>query len=244
MNFAAADLQGIRLWEWATGQVVLKHKAHERMHGSYGESFASCLSFAPDGRALATGHLDSMLLIWNLVPAGRPATAKELPRLWKDLSGSDAAKAYAASWRLADAPKEATHFLRERLRPSVPIRAEQVRPLLADLDSDEFRKREAAAARLRDLDDRVEGFLREALKGKPSLETRRRVEDLLKDLQGPPSGETLRTVRAMAVLERIGTADARHVLKTLAQGMPEARLTQEAKASLQRRTARTASARR
>jgi hypothetical protein len=38
----------------------------------------------------------------------------------------------------------------------------------------------------------------------------------------------------VTVLERIGTAQAQQVLKTLAQGMPKARLTREAKASLER----------
>lgn len=144
-----------------------------------------------------------------------------------NLRGTDAARAYAASWRLAAAPQEAIRFLEACLRPVPPVAAEQVQSLFADLDSDEFRKREAAAARLRDLDDRVEGFLKKAPKGSPSLEMRRRVEDLLKDLQGAPSGETLRTLRAMEVLERIGTSEARQILKTLAQGVPEARVTRE-----------------
>jgi hypothetical protein len=235
---AAADLQGIRLWELVSGQVVLKHKAHERMRGSYGDSFASCLSFASDGRTLATGHLDSTILIWDLVPPIRSANARSVQRLWDELIASDAAKAYAASWRLADSGNEAFQFLRERLRPVTAASAEQVRPLLADLDSDNFSKREAAAARLRELGDRAVGFLTQELKGHPSLEMRRRIEELLKVLERPASGETLRTLRAMAVLEYTGTAEAQQILKTLAQGMPEARVTREAKASLQRLSAR------
>jgi hypothetical protein len=50
----------------------------------------------------------------------------------------------------------------------------------------------------------------------------------------------LRRDRALAVLERIGTPAAREFLQTLAEGMPEARLTQEAKASLERLARRTA----
>lgn len=50
-------------------------------------------------------------------------------------------------------PKEATPFLRERLRPAVAATAEQTRPLLADLDSDDFQKREAASAQLLELGD-------------------------------------------------------------------------------------------
>lgn len=235
---AAADLQGIRLWEMATGRVVYKLKAHERTRGFYGHSFASCLAFAPDGRNLATGHLDSTILIWDLVPSGSPLSAKDLPRFWDELIGADAAKAYAASWRLVDAPNEAIPFLRERLRPAPPIAAEQVRPLLADLDSDEFPKREAAVARLRAMDRQAERFLREALKASPSPEKRLRLEDLLKDLEQPPNGEVLRQLRAVAVLESLGTTEAQGILKTLSEGVPEVRVTSEAKASVERLTAR------
>ena len=49
-----------------------------------------------------------------------------------------------------------------------------------------------------------------------------------------PGPETLRTIRAIMVLERIGTAEAQAVLETLAGGAPGARETAEAKASLER----------
>ena len=44
----------------------------------------------------------------------------------------------------------------------------------------------------------------------------------------------LRGLRGVAVLEDIATPGARQRLESLAQGAPEARLTREAKASLQR----------
>ncbi len=231
---AAADLDGIRLWELATGAVVLRHKAHERRSGSYGQSFASCLSFAPDGRTLATGHPDSTVLIWSVVPSLRTPTADDLPRLWDALIGSDAARAYAAIWQLADAPELSLSLLQKHPRAAKPAPAEQTRSLLADLDGDDFRKREAAAARLRELGDRAAGALREALQSRPNLETRRRLEELLKALEAPPSGEALRQVRAVAVLERIGTPEAREILRLLSDGDPHARLSREAKATLER----------
>jgi hypothetical protein len=109
---------------------------------------------------------------------------------------------------------------------------------LADLDSNELQKREAAVARMRELGHRAERSLKAALKASPSPEMRPRLEDLLKDLEKPPSGEGLRQLRAIAVLEHIGTAEAQQLLKALAQGMSEARETREAKASLERLTAR------
>jgi WD40 repeat protein len=231
---AAADLAGLRLWELATGQVIMKHKAHEPLRGSYGASFASCLSFAPDGRSLATGHADSTILVWNLLPPVPPAA--DVPRLWDDLSGQDGARAYAASWQLAKIPDQALLLLKKHLRAATSAPAKQIRALLADLDSGEFRKRNQAAARLRELGDRAAGELKQALHANPSLESRRRIEDLLKNLEKPPSGEALRELRGVAVLERIGTPEARNLLKMLAQGMPEGRITREATESLERLT--------
>jgi hypothetical protein len=73
--------------------------------------------------------------------------------------------------------------------------------------------------------------LRAALAARPSEEFRRRAEQLL---EGPPSRERLRTVRALEVLEHVGTAEARAVFAALAQGAPAARLTREAQSALER----------
>lgn len=235
---AAAGMKDLRVWELATGRMVLRHKAHERTLCGLCGAFTFCLSFAPDGRTLATGDPDSTVLIWNLAPSIGPATAKDLPRLWEDLAGSDAAKAYSASWRFADAPDETIRFLRERLRPITPAPAAKVRQMLVDLNSDEYPKREAATMRLRELGERAVISLREGLKARPSLEVRLRVKNLLKLLEEPQSGGLLRQLRAVAILERIGTLEAQQILKALAEGMPEARVTREAKESLERMRAR------
>jgi hypothetical protein len=51
-------------------------------------------------------------------------------------------------------------------------------------------------------------------------------------------GERLRLWRVIQVLEGIGTPEAQALLKTLAGGAPGSRLTQEAKASLERQAKR------
>jgi hypothetical protein len=59
--------------------------------------------------------------------------------------------------------------------------------------------------------------------------------ELLEGLdQAVPAGERLRTLRAVEALELIGTPQSREVLRHLAGGAPEARLTREAEASLRR----------
>jgi hypothetical protein len=73
------------------------------------------------------------------------------------------------------------------------------------------------------------------------LETRRRVQGLLDEIrqqQGQPSGEQLRQVRAIEVLERIGTPEARALLESLTRGAAGARLTREAQAAVRRLSAR------
>ena len=68
----------------------------------------------------------------------------------------------------------------------------------------------------------------------PSLETRRRIQLLLTRLsQRPLSGEVLRTLRALEVLEQAG-AEGQRLLRDLAGGIEEARLTREARLSLKR----------
>lgn len=79
--------------------------------------------------------------------------------------------------------------------------------------------------------------LKETLERQPSLETRRRIEKLLAE---PPlrvrDPEALRCLRSIRILEHIATPEAQQLLQSLATGAPEARLTQEAKASLERLT--------
>jgi hypothetical protein len=69
---------------------------------------------------------------------------------------------------------------------------------------------------------------------------RRRVTLLLEQIENEvPSPEALGTLRAMEVLEHWGTAEARQILERLAQGIPEARVTREAKEALEQLGKRT-----
>jgi RNA polymerase sigma factor (sigma-70 family) len=199
--------------------------------------------FAPDGKELATVAEDRTIKLWDL--AGRAAPPRdaadgELERWWEDLAGADAAAAYRAVWSLAGA-RGAVPFLRQRLRPAAadPEAARRLARLVADLDHDDFRVREKAAEELEKLGAAAGHELRKALEGKPSPEMRRRVERLLDRLSGPTDQpEVLRAVRAVEVLEQVGTPEARRVLEALGKGAAEARLTAEARAALARFAAR------
>jgi hypothetical protein len=77
--------------------------------------------------------------------------------------------------------------------------------------------------------------LRQTLEAKPSAEVRRRAENLLAALDQPiTNAEMLRRLRAVEVLEQIGTPAAREQLKALAGGAAGATLTRAAADAVKR----------
>ena len=158
---------------------------------------------------------------------------KELERLWIALGSDDAGKAYEAIAALTAVPERAVPFLQERLRLPAPADPQRLGRWIADLDSDDFSVREKATEGLEKLAEAAEPALRQALAKNPSKEASRRLEQLLEKLS-TPSGRIVQQLRAIQVLEYAGTPEAKKVLATLARGTEEARLTREARASLQR----------
>jgi WD40 repeat protein len=227
----------VRLWEVATGQEVHCFRGHG--------AGVNAVAFAPDGRRLASGSRDFTILVWDATGllgadgrlAGRSLTDQQLAKCWQALIDPDARDAHQAVWLLAAAGNDSVAFLRGRLAPVPPDAPEQVARRLAALDDDDFTVRERATRELEGFGDVAEPLLRQALKGRPSVEARKRLTALLERLQSPvPPPARLREIRALAALEQIGTPEARGVLRTLAEGAPEARLTQDAKAALERLT--------
>src|SRR5262249_15972950 len=107
--------------------------------------------------------------------------------------------------------------------------------LVADLDSDLFAVRQKATQALEDLGELAEAVLRKAREGQPSLEKRRRLDQLLEKLEKQPiTAERLPSLPPVQVLDPLGTPEARKVLETVAGGAAEARLTREARRTLER----------
>lgn len=229
----------IRLWELSTGRERFHFEGHRGGVGS--------LAFSPSGTLLASGGLDHLIMVWDVTgqrtthfPRKGRLRLEEANALWSKLAEADAREAYRALQTLLAAGGEAVSLLKGRLHPAPAIDTRRIDRLLADLDSDEFSIRQKAARELRALGDVVESAARKILAGKPSVEQRLRVKELLQELDRVCSPERLRGLRALEVLEHIGTPDAQRVLNTLAKGAPTARLTQEAKASLERLAKRRA----
>jgi hypothetical protein len=218
----------IRLWEMATGRQRGCFQGHQ--------SGITSLAFAPDGRSLVSASEDTTALIWDVAGSRTPQKdalqLQDPESLWRDLRQADAAQAYTLIGTLIACPQQTIAFLKERLRPASRADPERVEKLIAELNSDRFAARQHAMQELRNLGELAEAALRQKLQSNLPLEMRRRVEELLQKAE--PAPDRLREVRAIEVLEHIGTADAKEVLQMMANGAPEARLTQEAKASLER----------
>jgi len=160
--------------------------------------------------------------------------ATDLESSWKELA-DDAAAGYRAIGRMVSSPDSALSLLRKYLRPAVALDAKQVARLVRDLDSDRFQAREQATKEFEELGEIAIPALQKALVDNPPLEVKRRLAELMDKLNtSNPSGQTVRQIRAVEVLETIGSPEACELLKTLAGGAPPARLTQEAAAALRR----------
>jgi hypothetical protein len=178
----------------------------------------------------------SLLLQLVFLSLSSAANAQEpLEERWQALAGDDAAKAFTAIRALTAAPKEAVPWIKERLKPGAPVDMKRALELIKQLDADEFKARDSANKELLKLDKQIVPAIDKALAAQPTLETKRRLEALRGKLTGVVlKGEHLRAFRAIEVLERIGTPEARIVLQELAKGAPEALVTTSAQAALKR----------
>jgi WD40 repeat protein len=233
--FDTRTFPGTDLFESATGSVV------GRMPDVHRDPLPLPV-FSPDGKMLALGGLDGSIILCDLArTCGLVSASKEklaasdLARLWDDLASADARIAYRAIGTLAADPEQALPFLRDRLRPVTETECRPVRKLLADLASDDFARRERAVAELAKLSAEWLPEVYRVLAGKPSPEAHRRLRSLL---AGPHmtrwSPGMLQRLRGVHALERIGTPPAQTLLKRIAKGVPEARLTQDAEDALRR----------
>src|SRR5262249_25875780 len=131
-------------------------------------------------------------------------------------------------------------FLARQLRPAEAPDPKHLARLIADLDADDFAVREKATRELGELGALARPAVRQALAGKPSVEARGRLERPEGRGGSALGAEELRAWRAVEVLERLGTPEARQVLEKLAKGAAEVRQTEDAQAALQRLAGRPA----
>jgi RNA polymerase sigma factor (sigma-70 family) len=217
------------LWELASGRKRHQFIGHE--------SRILSLAFSPDGRLLAAASPEAPVFVWDVFGAldskKQRLSNDKLERCWIALAGEDAADAFQAIRRLVAAPEQTLPFFRQHLKPVPAPDLKRVRQLVKMLDSDDFSTRQKATEELESQADVASSTLRQIIANeKPSLEVRRRLQQIVESVENKP--ETLRAVRAVEVLEWIGTPEAVRLLGELANGAADARLTCEAAAARRR----------
>ncbi len=214
----------LQLWDIETGQELQQTKQEGK-----GTVLVRSLAFSHNGKRLASGLDDGTILVWDvaaIVNRKRPDPIaldhKELEALWMRLGAEDAGLAREALRELARAPGFPA-FLAARLKdlPTRPAAAsaERLAKRIADLDADDFVGRENASRELAALGVWAEAELRKRLREEStSPESRKRIGQILEGLKPKDrfTGPVLHWLRATEALERLGTAEARQVLQTIA----------------------------
>jgi WD40 repeat protein len=224
---------GVAVRETITGQKIAGIEGHD--------GNVSSIAFIPGRWLLVTGSADCTALIWDLarlpelaVTAGS-VTEKECQRLWVGLREQEASQAYRAIFRLSKCPDKTVAMLRKHLQPFPKRDLKRIEALVRQLDSDSRLERDRATRELEDLGQLATPELEKVLKTAHSPEMKRRARGLLESQpRGPASPGRLQQVRAIQLLEWIGSAEARGLLQKLAGGEPLALITQDARKAIKR----------
>lgn len=215
----------VKLWEAMTGKL----RTSLRLSGGG----VTSLALSRDGSTLVAGGKPgggSAVAAWRLYRCP-PSSAPHWPAIWQQLAG-DSAAAYRAVLLLASHPREATAFLRGQLHPVVLDDAvrKECDALITALDSDRFDVRDAASRRLVAMSPWIEPYLRAAQSSARTLELQRRLQAMIAHI----GQSTLPLLRAVEALEHAAGPEPRELLRALAAGEPQARITREARQALDR----------
>src|SRR5262249_22693691 len=127
-------------------------------------------------------------------------------------------------------------MLQSRLQPETAPDAKRAAGWIQDLGDAEFAVRAQAMKEIRHCARTISHLLRAALVDKPPLEVKRRLHQLLAelDLSEAMTPAWLRQWRALEALERTNSPPAAAIVKILAAGAPDAWLTRHAAAAERR----------
>jgi hypothetical protein len=137
--------------------------------------------------------------------------------------------------KLAGRGTSAVELIRRRVSSVPRTREGTIGRLVKSLDAAGFNEREAASAGLDRLGSAAVAAVKVQLQTGVSEEARARLQRFLDRHDKPElQPDELRSVRAIEVLEALGTAEAQKTLEALAAGEPGARVTQESAGAARR----------
>jgi WD40 repeat protein len=241
----AREERAIQILSVDTGETVAQLAGHR--------GNTTSLAFSLDGSFLVSGSEDTTLLVWDIRGA-------KFSRSWLNLSAKNDAIVNRSIEGFLSAPKESVPYLARRLQRGTSLES-QVEHLVDGLNDEAFSVRQTAKNQLLKLGPPAEFFLLQRLRRETSAEVRREGEAILHSLRIPSvlpatppkkgdeepilsekrtphfeettAGSDERTYqRALSVLSRIGTPEAREVLTNLSRGDARSWFGQQAKAAL------------
>ena len=174
------------------------------------------MALSPDGNRLILAHWDTTYSVWDwetiLASARRPLEEGQASpeKLWVSLASPSAKVGLAAVDYLVDHPEIAVPLLQARLHHIDRSRAST---LMQDLGHRDFATREKAERELIAMGSEVEHLVGAALKS-PSPEVTSRARRILGKLR---KTSPVRSIRAVEILERVGSPPARGLLKSWAK---------------------------
>jgi WD40 repeat protein len=200
--------------------------------------------FSPDGSLLAvpgqTPQREPVITLYNMPrgrkePLARNLNGDQLEALWRDLAPNNDFRLQRVLASLRAAPDDTVAFLGKKLQPAADAQRKRVKALLIELDDDEPKRREKAMEALQELAAEFEPLLADVSRNHEPGEVRNRVRFVLRrQREAAVPHSLLIRMRAVMVLEQIGTDRARRILTKIADGPDGARLTEEARQSLKR----------
>ncbi len=203
--------------------------------------------FTPDGKRLLTALENGCVYAWDVeqiagIVARNPKRRDELVgAAWRQLHSANGELAERALVELLQFPSEVVRLAKE-LPMVAAVPEKDIRTAIGDIKADaggvwaaveRLRRWSAEGSR-----DPIVAALN-ATKREDLVALAENGAEFIRELEwvdevDPLSPDMRRIVRAVELLERLGTAEAKGVLKTWAGGAPNARLTTEAKAALER----------
>ena len=229
---AAGSDNAIRLWNLRTGQETSPLVGHQAM--------VSALVFSVDGRRLMSLDGSGLKLDWDARRLSttafaklRPPSDSEMTDLWDSLGDADAFQTYRTARLLAADPKRAVAFLKDRLQPVPPGNTAVINQLVADLQNPNGSVRRKAMAALRTHGEAALGALLKMAPNNPGFN--QNISLMINRLESTGNTrERQQSVRAVQVLEQIGTTEAKELLEKLSKGAAGAPLTVAAQSGLDR----------
>jgi hypothetical protein len=196
------------------------------------------LVFTPHGKQMISFDAEGVKQTWSTGQFRKAASMKlptltdsELEDLWHDLAEADSFHTYRTMRHLSADPKRAVALLRRHVQPAPAGDSARIAQLVNDLQNPSAAVRRKAMAELRKHGEAAYGALSQANDGRGN----QTVQILMNKLEAQANTpERMRSLKAVQVLERIGTKEAKELVEKLAGGAMGVPLTIQAKAALER----------